>query len=129
MTEDSGMSSSKARIVENALAMLSACLIAAMIGYLFYAAIFLTPTPVALSVVAGPSDAGSIGFTVTNDGGQTASNVRVSLVLRDGDRLVDRRTVMLDYVPAHSEKTGAHLIEEEERHLDRDFVVEGYMDP
>jgi uncharacterized protein (TIGR02588 family) len=116
--------------VELVLAIVSGCLVIAMAGYLLHAAFFITPSPVSLAVSTAPADdQGQVRYTVRNDGGRTASNVYVSVVLRDGERLVGRRTVMLDYVPPHSEISGGLLLQPGELALEREFVVEGYMDP
>lgn len=125
-----GGSDRSAHVTEIALAIVSGCLVFAMVGYLVHAVLFVTPAPVSLSVVAtAPDKAGHVRFTVRNEGGRTASNVHVSLLLQDGARFVDRRTVQIDYVPPHSEISGGLLLQPDEFALDRTFVVEGYMDP
>lgn len=125
-----GASNGNGHVAEISLAIISGCLVCAMTGYLLHAVFFVTPTPVSLSVVTTPPDAtGHVRFTVRNDGGRTASNVQVSLLLQDGARFVDRRTVMLDYVPPHSEISGGLLLQPDEMALDRTFLVGGYMDP
>jgi uncharacterized protein (TIGR02588 family) len=119
-----------ARRVEILLAVLSGAVVIAMAAYLLHAAFFSQPSPVSLSVTAGAPDAGgNIRFTVRNDGDRTAANVHVTMVVGGGGTETDRRTVQIDYVPAHSEVEGALILADGEFGLQRRFVVEGYIDP
>jgi uncharacterized protein (TIGR02588 family) len=126
----SAKSTSFSRRIEILLAVLSGAVVIAMAAYLLHAAFFSQPSLVALSVTAGAPDAdGNIRFTVRNDGEQTAANVHVTMVVGGGGTETDRRTVQIDYVPAHSEVEGALILADGEFGLQRRFVVEGYIDP
>jgi uncharacterized protein (TIGR02588 family) len=128
--DEEGRSRTSARRIEISLAVLSGAMVLAMVGYLLYAAFLMPSSSVLLSVTAdAPDPNGAIRFIVHNDGGRTASNVQISLVLEDEGMPAGRRTVQLDYVPAHSEIGGALLLAPTERGLERKIVVEGYMDP
>jgi uncharacterized protein (TIGR02588 family) len=64
---------------------------------------------------------------VSNDGGQTATDVAVALVLEvDGVRAQAQRLV-IDYLPGHSEATGAFVVPE--GGAGARLAIEGYLDP
>lgn len=114
------------------VAALSAALVLAMVGFVFYQAISDTGAPPRLVVrvdrVEQAGEAYRVQFRLANGGERTAAAVRVTGELRDGDRVIDRRAVSLDYVPAQSERRGALLFSHDPRRYDLQLRAEGYSD-
>ena len=114
--------------LEWVLGAVSAAVVLAMVGYLVWQAVAETRSPARLSVAPVAAEAGNeLRFAVRNDGGRTATGVVVRLRVRAGDRLVEERRLTLDYLPAHSEATGAFVPAPEGEAVE--LSVEGYLDP
>jgi uncharacterized protein (TIGR02588 family) len=68
-------------------------------------------------------------FTLANRGDRAATQVGVSLTLRDGSGAAEVRRLTVDHVPARSEVTGAFVLPPDWQTLTRTLAVEGYLDP
>lgn len=88
-------------------------LLLAVSGYLLYEALTIADKPAALSVSFGEAVAAgdphhfTVPISIRNDGGQTAAEVDVEVVLLEGDRQVERRELTFDFVPHMSSRSGA----------------------
>jgi uncharacterized protein (TIGR02588 family) len=67
-------------------------------------------------------------FAVVNQGERTASNVTVALQLATDTGAPERRSLTIDFVPAHSQVSGAFLLDPSEMATAR-LIVESYLDP
>jgi uncharacterized protein (TIGR02588 family) len=120
-----------AQRIEWLLGVASALLVLALAGYLVHEATGPAGTLPDLAVVLAdePAPQDQVRFMVTNHGGRTAQSVTVSLTLdRDGAPAM-RRSLTIDYVPAHSQATGGFILPPGARGLDPALAVEGYLDP
>ena len=85
------------------LGYVSGAAVLAIAGYLLWQG-FADPPAASLSIEAGPvGPEGQLRFTVSNDGGRTATDVAVSLTLRKGNDFFDEQRLVIDYVPGHSD--------------------------
>lgn len=111
--------------VEWVLGAVSALLVLAVVGFLVREGLGPAAAPPDLRVAEAPSSVpGQIRFAVGNRGGRTARSVTVALVLG-----AERRTLTVDYVPAHSEVTGGFLLPPGVDRAETGLEVEGYLDP
>lgn len=119
--------------IEWAISLLSGTLVLLMFGYLVYQVIGSSDAPPDLQVSIsgeGRGDApAQLNFKVENRGDQAASTVTISLTSRNPDGAPPRSAVTLDFVPAHSEVTGAFLLNAGQAHDDMRLAVESYLDP
>ena len=88
-------------------------LLLAVSGYLLYEAVTIAHKPAALSISLGaPVAAGdphhfTVPITIRNDGGQTAAEVDIEVLLLEGEKQVERRELTFDFVPHMSSRSGA----------------------
>lgn len=89
---------------------LSACVVAAALGYLAVSAVRAERTPPDLRIFAGApgahGDVHRIPLVVRNVGDATAESVRIEVVLRRGEEEVARAELDLAFVPRKSEREG-----------------------
>ncbi|WP_411032620.1 TIGR02588 family protein [Shinella sp. BYT-45] len=101
--------------VEWLTGILSAILIAGMLGWVGWEAFTREATPPDLSVtVLATEKAGSghrIAFDIYNSATTTAAAVTVIGRLMEGERVIEENHVVFDYVAAESKSTGAILFE------------------
>ena len=107
----------------------SALVVLGMIGFFVYEAISGADGLPRLEVTVDPVDqiAGGthLRYLIRNEGGRAASAVTLSVTLPDGGR----RSVIVDYVPAHSQVSGGLNVPESARPGDLELTVDGYVDP
>jgi uncharacterized protein (TIGR02588 family) len=120
--------------VEQWIGIASAVLVLAIAGLLVREALVRADEPPVLrGEILLPADEATpqaqVRFVVRNEGGQTATAISIALVLRDGDEVVDRQRLTLDYLPGHSEATGGFVLAAGAEALRPEIVVEGYLDP
>ena len=120
--------------LEWALGAASAAVVLVLVGYLVYEGVSGSRTLPDIEVSILPEDPGGAGdqirFSVKNDGGQTATAVGLTLVLRDASgATVGERRLTLDYLPGHSEATGGFLLPDGSDGARPELVVDGYLDP
>ena len=103
----------------------SALVVLGMIGFFVYEAISGADGLPRLEVTVDPVDqiAGGthLRYLIRNEGGRAASAVTLSVTLR--------RSVIVDYVPAHSQVSGGLNVPESARPGDLELTVDGYVDP
>lgn len=107
---------------------LSAFLVLSMLAYLILLGVRGLNADPELEVIEVPGNGGQTRFAVVNRGERTASNVTVSLQLTANTGAVERRSVTIDFVPAHSQVSGAFLIQPADWAKAR-LIVESYLDP
>jgi uncharacterized protein (TIGR02588 family) len=124
------MTTRRARHIEGALGFLAGVIVLALIGYLAWQGLRDGTDLPELSVAPVPTAAGEVRFVVRNEGGGTATDVAIALVLADPEgRPVRERRLVIDYVPAHSEATGGFVLPSGAEGLTPGLAVEGYLDP
>ena len=106
----------------------SAVLVLSMLGYLIMLGVRGSNADPELEVIEVPGSAGQMRFAVLNRGGRTASNVTVALQLATDTGAPERRSLTIDFVPAHSQVSGAFLLDPAELATAR-LIVESYLDP
>jgi uncharacterized protein (TIGR02588 family) len=122
--------SSTAEKLEWVLGAVAAVAVLSIIGFLAWQGLGDSQTDPKLAVEPVDSAAeGQLRFAVRNDGGRTATGVVVSLMLRDGDRVVEDRQLTIDYLPGHSETMGAFVLTPGSGGLQQELSVDGYVDP
>jgi uncharacterized protein (TIGR02588 family) len=98
-------------------------------GYLGWQGLGDGLSPASLSVGPAredrPAGPGEVGFVVRNGGGHTATDVSLSLALDDGSR----QRLVIDYLPGHSEATGAFVLPPGIEADAAGVRVDGYLDP
>ena len=111
------------------LGYLSGTAILAIAGYLVWQGL-ADPSAASLRIEVAPGGPDhQLHFIVRNDGGRTATDVAVSLTLRNGDEPFAKQRLVIDYVPGHSEAEGVFLLPETDGPLDRNLTVDGYLAP
>lgn len=115
--------------IEGIVGLVSAALVLAIVGVLVFE-LTRPGAPLADLVVAETTPAAEqLGFEVVNRGRRTAAAVTVALTLREDGEIVDKRTVVIDFVPARSRATGWFVLDADDRGLVRALTVESYLDP
>ena len=111
----------------------SAVLIAGLLGWVGWEAVTREATAPDLSVailVTEQSAAGHrIAFDVYNSGTTTAAAVTVVGRLMEGERVIEENHVIFDYVAAESKSTGAILFRNDPAGRTVDIRPAGYTDP
>ena len=117
--------------VEWGLGLLSALIVVAMIGYFISQPVVEPRALPDLTVEVLPSSAQTkaVRFAVKNRGGRSATDVVVSLTLRDGGRVVDERTLTIEYIPANSVVMGGFSLPPGAVSFTPELAVDGYLDP
>jgi uncharacterized protein (TIGR02588 family) len=121
--------SSFAETLELGVGAVSGLVVAGLIGYLAWQGFTGGSRPPELSVRVADAGAGEFGFTVTNDGGHTATDVAVALVLESDGQPTHVQRLVIDYIPGHSQASGSFLLSDEDAARTARLVVEGYVDP
>lgn len=117
-----GASERRVRSIEWAAAAVSAAVVLALLARLLWTALLVEVTPPRLDVAVERAGEGRVAWRITNSGGRSAS--AVSLAIRVGEE--PARRLMIDYVPAGSEVTGAAPAGQGEAVA---AWVEGWVDP
>lgn len=111
----------------------SATLVAALLGWLCWEAFTREGTPPDLSVQILVTEKSKAGYRVTfdiyNTATTTAAAVTVVGRLVDGDKVIEEHNVLFDYVAAESKSTGAMLFENDPAGHTIDIRAAGYTDP
>jgi uncharacterized protein (TIGR02588 family) len=88
----------------------SALLVLALLAVLIHAVLDRTPGPAELRIELGPPEARGgrymVPVHVRNEGGRTAEEVKVEVVLRSGETEVEKADLVLRFVPAQSDREG-----------------------
>ncbi|MBC7530081.1 MAG: hypothetical protein H7318_00790 [Oligoflexus sp.] len=108
-------------------------LVVAMLGFIAMNAMKGENSPPAITVHAEKiSPNGSrflVQIRVENKGASTAAGLTVEGVLKDGDKEVGTSTVTLDYLPAHSYRTGGLFFDKNPEALSLELRPLGYQAP
>lgn len=111
----------------------SALLVAALLGWIGWEAVMRDATPPDLSIavlVTEKTPGGYlVAFDIQNTGTTTAAAVTVVGRLSDGGRVIEENDVTFDYVAAESKSTGAILFENDPAGRRLDIRPAGYTDP
>ena len=121
-------------LVERSAAIVSALLVATMIGLVLYQAITATgtrhPDLVASVEQVLPQVGGfHVAYRIENRGGATAAAVRVEGTLSRGEAVVDAAEAEIDYVAAHSSHRGGLIFRDDPAGYDLRLRVTGYRRP
>lgn len=113
--------------------LVSALLVAAMLGWLTWEAFTRESIPPDLVVTVLTTEKTSSGhrvaFDIYNTATITAAAVTVVGRLREGDRVIEEGDVTFDYVAAESKSTGAILFRNDPAGRSVDIHPAGYTDP
>lgn len=113
--------------------LLSALLVAGMLGWVGWEAFMKDATPPDLSIAVVATEPIASGHRVTfdihNAGATTAASVTVVGRVLDGDRVIEENHVIFDYVAAESKSTGAFLFTSDLTGRQVDIHPAGYTDP
>lgn len=113
--------------------LVSALLIAGMLGWIGWEAFTREATPPDLSIVVLATEKTGAGYRVTfdiaNSATTTAAAVTVIGRLTEGEKIVDENHVIFDYVAAESKSTGALLFANDPAGRRVEIRAAGYTDP
>lgn len=70
-----------------------------------------------------------VEVTVVNRGSRTAANVQVEAALRGPEGVLERSSVVFDYVPSRSQRTGGLLFDSDPRGEALEVRAVGWTDP
>ena len=88
----------------------SVCIIGAVLGYLGAVAFTVESEHAELRVLTGTAAAAGgfyrVPVVVRNDGGGTAADVKIEVVLQEDGRDVERAELTISHVPRHSQREG-----------------------
>ncbi len=119
--------------IEWATGIVSAVLVAAMLGWVGYEALTDKDGPPEFRIAitgTGPVSGGHrVEFDITNLATRTAATVNVRGEILDGDRTVEDAEVVIDYVPAQSKSSGALIFREDTGGREVRMRAVGYSDP
>ena len=112
-------------------------LLLATSGYLVVQSLRHGHQPAALTVTLGePWEPAGVDpphfivpITVINDGGQTAAEVDIEVMLVDGDKAIERRELTFAFVPHLSSRSGALTFEHRPEPGQLKGRVLGYLEP
>lgn len=111
----------------------SALLVAAMLGWLTWEAFTRAATPPDLAVTVLTTEKTSAGYRVSfdiyNTATTTAAAVTVVGRLTEGNRVIEENEVTFDYVAAESKSKGAILFQNDPEGCTLDIHPVGYTDP
>ena len=111
----------------------SAILVAAILGWIGFEAITRGSEPPALSIrIAGQTEINGlfrVSFEIGNSAPTTAAAVTVVGELRQGERVVETAEVQFDYVPAESQAEGALFFANDPRANALSIRPTGFTDP
>jgi uncharacterized protein (TIGR02588 family) len=112
---------------------ISAVLVAGILGWVGWEAFTREATPPDLSVTVLTTDTSASGhrvaFDIYNSATTTAAAVTVIGRIREGDRVIEENHVIFDYVAAESKSTGAILFQADPAGRTVDIRPAGYTDP
>lgn len=113
--------------------LVSALLVAALLGWVGWEAVTREATPPALSIAVLVTErtAGGyrVAFDIDNTATATAAAVTVVGRLSENGRVIEENEVTFDYVAAESKSTGAILFENDPAGRRLDIRPTGYTDP
>lgn len=113
--------------------LISAGLIAGMLGWVGWEAFTRNATPPDLSIAVLVTEKASAGHRVTFDVYNTATTTAAAVTiigrLVEGDRVIEETHVIFDYVAAESKSTGAILFKNDPAGRTVDIRPAGYTDP
>ena len=113
---------------------ISLAIIVGIIGYLAYAALTTENRPPDLRVLVGPAVPGSanthrLPLVVENFGDQTAEQVTIEVVLREGGRDVERAEMQIAFLPRLSKREGWVVLTRDPRCCSIEARPVGYGKP
>ncbi|WP_430439443.1 TIGR02588 family protein [Shinella sp.] len=113
--------------------LVSALLVAGMLGWIGWEAFTREATPPDLSVTVLTTEKTGAGqrvtFNIANSGTTTAAAVTVIGRLMEGEKIVEESHVVFDYVAAESKSTGAILFAGDPAGRRLDIRAAGYTGP
>ncbi|OLP55169.1 TIGR02588 family protein [Rhizobium rhizosphaerae] len=119
--------------IEWATGLISGLLVIAMIGIVALDALTASDAAPDLKVTIinqRPTSGGTqVSFIVSNLGKRSAAGVPVTGLLSREGRVVERREVIFDYVPAQSQEKGALIFSENPDGAQLELHTSGYRDP
>ncbi|WP_137387744.1 hypothetical protein [Rhodoligotrophos defluvii] len=119
--------------IEWATGAAAALAVLAVIGFLGYQAFSSQTAVPRLEAVVGQiqpmGHAFHVSFTMRNSGDATAAGVLVRGRLVDGAELIEEREVIFDYVPAHAERRGGFIFQNDPRTFALQLQPDGYSEP
>ena len=120
--------------VEWVIGGVSAALVLLMIGFVLYGALTAQTTQAEFEIAierVDETDAGNyrVAFRTVNRADSTAAGVEITGELSVGDQTMETHSVTLDYVPAHSSRSGTLLFENDPREAELHLMVVGHRDP
>ncbi|WP_234185948.1 TIGR02588 family protein [Shinella sp. NM-101] len=119
--------------IEWVTGILSAALVAAMLGWIGWEAFTRQATPPDLSITllttVRTGSGYRVAFDIYNIATTTAAAVTVVGRLSEGGRVIEESQVIFDYVAAESKSTGAILFENDPAGRIVDIRAGGYTDP
>ncbi len=126
--DPSGRDKSRADRAQWGIGLVSALIVALMLGLLLFHAWRGTDGLPQLEITQNPAESTSdqLRFVVVNKGARTASDVTIALTFPGGP---ETRRITIDFVPAYSQVTGAFLLDPAAGALPRSLGVESYLDP
>ncbi|ATB34479.1 hypothetical protein [Melittangium boletus] len=119
--------------LEGVVFLLSCVLVALVLGYVAVDAWTAGDAPPDLVITLGGASQGADGWRVPvkvlNRGDIVAEQVRVGVVLRDGERVLEQAEFFLPYVPRQSEREGWVTFRHEPSRHQLDARALGYAKP
>lgn len=118
---------------ERVVAVLGILLVCGSLGYLLFAAVNNGEGPpdvrVQQAAIAGSGGDYLVQFKASNEGGETAAQVRIVGSLSRNGQQIETSEVTLDYVPVHSERKGGLYFENDPRSGQLQLRASGYQRP
>ena len=118
---------------EKSIAAVGVVLTLALLAYLLYQAVRgdSSPPDVSIEVIAISSQSESylVRFQAENHGDRTAAGLEISGRLLSEGELVEESQVVLDYLPARSQREGGLFFRNDPANLELDIRASGYADP
>lgn len=129
-SSESGIKPSRS---QRAVGYVSVVLVALLLGYLFYSAVFKfdTQPDIVLTVqqVESNGDDYLVRFSAMNKGGKTAANVKVKAGLFINSQEVEQASVTLQYLPSKSHAEGGFYFQRDPGQGDLRLRVKNYRRP
>lgn len=120
-------------LLEWAIAVIGLLLVLGTVGFMLYKAYNSTETPPDFSVTIEKiekfKNGYSVKFTVVNSGEQTASNVAIEGVLKDGQSDLETSSVTFDYISTQSQTKGGLFFQNDPRQFQLDIKAKSYTEP
>lgn len=124
---------SEAPLLHRIIAWLGGLLVAMLLSYLGWQALFAQETPprveTAVEAVEPQGESFLVLFVARNLGGSTAAALEIKGELRQGDRLLEESRATIDYLPAQSVSRGGLLFRQDPRQATLTLQPGGFVEP